>query len=61
MERHDSDLTLDQLLERASASMLESLNATIDVEQCRRDLYRKVGLDPELTQDERTPWNAGPR
>ncbi|MEV4755451.1 hypothetical protein AB0J86_10095 [Micromonospora sp. NPDC049559] len=49
----DKDLVLDRILERTPASALASLNAVIDVEQRLRDLYREVGLDPELARSER--------
>jgi len=35
-----------------SAAALKSLDTVVDVEQRLRDLYREVGLDPELLQDD---------
>jgi hypothetical protein len=51
----DKKHVLDQLIERAAASALKSLDAVVDVEQQLRDLYQEAGLDPELVQDHSTP------
>ena len=52
---HDTELALDQFLERASRSALKSLDAVVDVEQRLRTLYREVGHEPPPTdQDDDT-------
>ncbi|MEV4117646.1 hypothetical protein [Micromonospora sp. NPDC049645] len=47
---HDKDYALDQLMRRASASALKSLDATVDIEQRLRDLLRDAGIDPDQGQ-----------
>ncbi|MDI6102370.1 hypothetical protein QLQ12_27500 [Actinoplanes sp. NEAU-A12] len=51
---HDTDheRTLDGLLDRATESALMSLDATVDVEQRLRDLFRQAGIDPDRVPDD---------
>ncbi|WP_242908042.1 hypothetical protein [Actinomadura terrae] len=59
----DPDLDVDLLLRQASTARRESLDASIDVEQHLHDLYRQMGLDPALAdQEEPLPdrQRAGP-
>jgi len=42
----DTELALDQFLERAAKSALKSLDARVDVEQQLCALYREVGHEP---------------
>lgn len=51
----DPDPKLDLLLQRASKATRESLDATIDVEQHLHDLYRQMGLDPALADQDSPP------
>ncbi|MDG4794453.1 hypothetical protein [Micromonospora sp. WMMD1082] len=45
---HDREHELDQLMDRASAAVLRSLDATVDVKQRLQELFRRAGVDPEL-------------
>ncbi|MET7808593.1 hypothetical protein [Micromonospora chersina] len=45
---HDKEHELDQLMDRASTSILKSLDATVDVKQRLRELLRQAGVDPEF-------------
>jgi hypothetical protein len=45
---HDKEYELDQLMERATASVVKSLDATVDVKQRLRELLREAGVDPGL-------------
>ncbi|XVU24196.1 hypothetical protein ACQPZJ_44360 [Actinoplanes sp. CA-054009] len=47
----DKELALDQLMQRASASIVKSLDATVDVKQRLHDLLREAGVDPVLVQE----------
>ncbi|MFC7279840.1 hypothetical protein ACFQS1_38280 [Paractinoplanes rhizophilus] len=47
----DKELALDQLMQRASASIVKSLDATVDVKQRLHDLLREAGVDPALVQE----------
>lgn len=46
----DKEYELDQLMERATVSILKSLDATVDVKQRLRELLRAAGVDPDLVQ-----------
>lgn len=49
-EEFDKELALDQLMQRASTSIVKSLDATVDVKQRLHDLLREAGADPDLVQ-----------
>jgi ribosomal protein L1 len=49
----DKEQQLDQLMERASESALKSLDATVDVEQRLRDVFRAAGVDPDFVKASR--------
>lgn len=44
----DKEYELDQLMDRASTSLLKSLDATVDVKQRLRELFREAGVDADL-------------
>lgn len=46
-----NDFALEELLERASASVLKSVDDVVDVHQRLRDLLHDAGLDPALAED----------
>lgn len=46
----DKEYELDQLMERATGSVLRSLDATVDVKQRLRELLHAAGVDPDLVQ-----------
>ncbi|NHO84397.1 hypothetical protein [Micromonospora sp. CMU55-4] len=50
---HDKEHELDQLMDRASTAVLKSLDATVDVKQRLRELFRRAGVDPELAPGSR--------
>jgi hypothetical protein len=50
----ERDLALDQLMERASASVQKSLDATVDVQQRLRDLLYEAGVETGLVQTQRS-------
>ncbi|MEU5782271.1 hypothetical protein [Micromonospora lupini] len=45
---HDKEHELDQLMDWASTSILKSLDATVDVKQRLRELFRQAGVDPDI-------------
>lgn len=51
-EETEQGLELDQLMQRASASVQQSLDAAVDVKQRLRDLLCDAGVDPGLTPTE---------
>ncbi|WP_158587934.1 hypothetical protein [Actinomadura logoneensis] len=54
----NADFTLDQMLQRASASLLKSLETTVDVEQGLAELHRQA-TEGQAGADE--PGQARPR
>ncbi|KKK07255.1 hypothetical protein [Micromonospora sp. HK10] len=56
---HDREYELDQLMERATASVVKSLDATVDVKQRLRELLREAGVDPGLVEGEPAGQEAG--
>ncbi|WP_202638975.1 hypothetical protein [Bailinhaonella thermotolerans] len=54
----NADITLDQLLQRASASLLTSLEAAVDVEQALAELHRQA---TERQADANEPGRASAR
>jgi hypothetical protein len=43
----EADIELDELMARASASMLRTLDEHIDVEASLREVLRRAGVDPD--------------
>lgn len=50
----NADFALDQMLQRAAASMLTSLESAVDVEQSLAELHRRAA-EQQPDTDERTP------
>jgi hypothetical protein len=51
----DKEFQLDLLLNRASASVMQVLDATVDVPQRLHDLLRQAGVEPSTSHIQRLP------